>query len=72
MPELTPTQASYITISEAADLLRVSQRTVYRWVKEGEIPCFRLGNVTRIAQQDLSAFIKRHSDSGATDGPSGG
>lgn len=68
MTRQTATQSPYITISEAADLLRVSQRTVYRWVKDGKLPCFHIGNVTRIAEQDLFAFIKQHSGTGAHNG----
>ncbi|RME59061.1 DNA-binding protein [Candidatus Parcubacteria bacterium] len=72
MTQQTTTSSAYITIPEAADLLRVSQRTVYRWIKEGKLPCFHIGNVTRIAQQDLFAFIQKHSNTGDNKhGPAG-
>lgn len=57
-PTLDP---SFTTIPEAAQILRVSQRTVYRWVKSGALPCFKQGNVTRIATDALRKFIAENS-----------
>ncbi len=50
MPLLTPVQA--------AERLGVSRMTIYRYVKEGMLPCVRLGSTAlRIDPADLDAFI---------------
>jgi excisionase family DNA binding protein len=48
----------YLTVDEAASLLRVAPSTVRRWIRQGEVPAFRLGK-RRVAlrRTDLSALI---------------
>ena len=63
-----PTRRSeYLTIPEAAELLRVSQRSLYRWMRDGQLKCFRVGNITRIAVKDMEDFIERHTGNGVVD-----
>lgn len=33
----------YVTVSEAADILQVSQSTIRRWIREDRVPTYRLG-----------------------------
>ena len=48
----------YITVQEAADHLRVSQSTIYRWIKIGSLKAFQTGyGATRIAVAELQRFI---------------
>jgi len=52
----------YWTIDEVAEKLKVSTRTVYRWVDAGDLPVIKLtpggrGNV-RISEQDLREFLE--------------
>jgi excisionase family DNA binding protein len=44
------------TTQEVARLLRVSQRTVQDWIREGALPAIRYGRIIRIRQADLVAF----------------
>ena len=37
------TEARLLTVNEVADLLRVSRMTVYRLIKEGQMPALRVG-----------------------------
>lgn len=48
----------YLTVSEAAALLRVAPSTVRRWIRSGDVPAYRLGP-RRIAlrRTDLSALV---------------
>lgn len=48
----------YLTVIEAASLMRVAPSTVRRWIREGDVPAYRLGK-RRIAlrRTDLSALI---------------
>ena len=33
----------FVTVAEAATLLRVAPSTVRRWIREGDVPAYRLG-----------------------------
>jgi excisionase family DNA binding protein len=46
-----------LTVAEVADVLRVSNMTVYRLIKGGEIPALRVGKNYRIRQDDLEAYL---------------
>jgi excisionase family DNA binding protein len=39
-----PTQAKVITISELADYLHVHRTTLYRLLKKGQLPGFKIGS----------------------------
>ena len=45
------------TVSEIADLLKMSERTVWRWVATGELAVHRLGRSVRVLDSDLRAFL---------------
>jgi excisionase family DNA binding protein len=48
----------YVTVAEAATLLRVATSTVRRWIREGVVPAYRIGR-RRVAlkRDDLSSLI---------------
>lgn len=59
---LADVQDEYWTIAEVAKKLKVSTRTVYRWVEAGDLPIIKLtpgeaGNV-RVSGRDLGEFIE--------------
>ena len=47
----------YITPSEAARLLRVNERTVRRWIREGKLKARRFGRLLRIPRADLEIQV---------------
>jgi excisionase family DNA binding protein len=49
--------AQWITVQEAADVLRVSKMTVYRLCHEGSLGARRFGRSFRIPRQGLDRFI---------------
>jgi excisionase family DNA binding protein len=53
-------QIKFFTIAEVAERLRVSTRTVRRWIKAGDLVAHRFGGVVRIAETDLRAFLALH------------
>lgn len=61
----------YLTIEEAAKILGVEYKTVYRLVRDGSIPAGRIGRVYRIKQSELDEFFQR-SKSAETRGKGGG
>jgi excisionase family DNA binding protein len=50
----------FYSIDEVADLLRVSTRTIRRWIKAGKLHGHRFERTVRIAHEDLQDFIARH------------
>jgi excisionase family DNA binding protein len=50
-------QLQFHTIAEVAEMLTVSQRTVRRWIKRGELVAHHFGSAVRIAGSDLNAFV---------------
>lgn len=46
----------FITVREAAELLRVSYKTVQRYLAEGRIPYTKAGRIL-IKEQDLMNFV---------------
>ena len=48
-----------ISVREAADLIGVSQKTVYRWIKDGRVPSYRLGGQHFLERSEVNDLIIR-------------
>ena len=48
------------TVTEAAELLRVSRKTVDRLIKRRELPVGRIGRRVLIAGKDIADLFNRH------------
>lgn len=49
-------ERDYYTVAEVAELLDVSHSTVWRWIRAGKLPAFRVGSRNlRIRSRDLEA-----------------
>lgn len=57
VPAPGPSALQLLTVAEVADLLRVSNMTVYRLIKGGELPALRVGKNFRIREQDLDDYL---------------
>ena len=61
---------TFLTPQEVSDLLRVSVYTVRRWIKEGDLPAYKVGRGWRISEADISAWLDRkQSTSASRNGP---
>ena len=58
----------FLKLSEVQGMLGVSRSTVWRWTAENGLKVVRVGNVTRIRESDLQAFLSRHES--ANENPS--
>jgi excisionase family DNA binding protein len=47
-----------LTVSEVADVLRVSRMSIYRMIKQGEMPAFRVGRGYRLREEDVHRYLK--------------
>ena len=56
----------FMTVSEVADLMRVSKMTVYRLIHSGEMPAIRVGKSFRVPEaavgQLINSGLADHSD----------
>lgn len=61
-----PTQKKFLTITEAADYLKVSKTSLRRWTNNGRLACYRVGhrNERRFLLDDLVAFMGESFDTG--------
>ena len=48
------------TVAETAEKLNVSERTVWRLIKSGELRIVRFAGVVRVRPEDRETFIKEH------------
>jgi excisionase family DNA binding protein len=58
-------EARLLTVNEVADHLRVSRMTVYRLIKDGEMPAFRVGRSYRLREEDVHTYLnERYTEAG--------
>lgn len=49
----------WMSTAEAAELLGLRTRTLYRLIDEGQLAAYRFGRVIRLTQADVLAFVER-------------
>jgi excisionase family DNA binding protein len=55
----------FLTVAEVARQLRVSNMTVYRLVKGGQLPAVRVGRGYRLREEDVRKYLQqRYMDAG--------
>lgn len=57
--------AKFMTVTEVADMMRVSRMTVYRMIHAGDLPAVRFGRSYRVPQEAVQAIV---SDTDAATG----
>lgn len=45
------------TLDEVADILKVTKRTLYNYVKSGSLPAVKVGKYWRVSEKNLQIFI---------------
>jgi excisionase family DNA binding protein len=50
-------EVQFFTTSEVAQLLKIKESTVRKWVREDKIDAFKLGRVWRISITSLKKFV---------------
>jgi excisionase family DNA binding protein len=55
---MTAIDEEYLTVAEAAMLLRVAPSTIRRWIRQGDVPAYRLGQRRIVLRRaDLATLI---------------
>jgi len=50
-----------LTVGEVAGIMRVSNMTVYRLIKSGELPALRVGKNYRVRESDVDGYLSERS-----------
>ncbi len=50
----------FLTVSEVARLMRVSNMTVYRLIKSGALKAVQVGNRYRVKESDVHQYLDDH------------
>jgi excisionase family DNA binding protein len=60
-----PVMGRFLTVAEVARQLRVSNMTVYRLVKSGQLAAVRVGRGYRLREEDVRRYLQqRYMDAG--------
>lgn len=51
-------ELSFYSVQEIADILKVSKRTVFRYMHAGTLHAVKIGKAYRISQESLEAFLQ--------------
>jgi excisionase family DNA binding protein len=63
--ESPPVMGRFLTVAEVARQLRVSNMTVYRLVKSGQLRAVRVGRGYRLLEEDVRKYLEqRYMDAG--------
>lgn len=57
---IVPPDDPLLTVREVAALMRVSNMTVYRLIRDGSLPATRVGKNFRIRNTDVGRYFDRH------------
>jgi excisionase family DNA binding protein len=58
-------EARFVTVTEVAQLMRVSKMTVYRLIKQGDVPAVRIGRGYRMREEDVHRYLdSRYTEAG--------
>jgi excisionase family DNA binding protein len=55
----TVQETELLAATDVAGMIGVKETTVYRWCKEGKLPCLKVGKHWRIRREALEDFLKR-------------
>src|ERR687889_1988550 len=55
----TAREKELLAAADVAELVGVKETTVYRWCKEGKLPCLKVGKHWRIRREALEDFLNR-------------
>ncbi len=53
-------KTNFLTVAEVSALLRLSELTIYKYLKEGKLEAVEFGGHYRISESSLFKFIEKH------------
>jgi len=58
----------FYTVKDLAKLLQVTEMTVYRMIRRGDLPHYKIGRSKRFRHDDVEAFLEKCRVSAVNDG----
>ena len=62
MPKIMSNGSNFLTIPQVAEELQVSERTVWRWIRNKELIVHRHGRWVRVHRDEQERFLKLARD----------
>ncbi len=59
---MTSIPVRFYSVTEIAERLGMSEKTIRRWISAGDLVAHRLGQQLRIAENDFQIFLKLRRD----------
>jgi excisionase family DNA binding protein len=56
-----PERQAFLTTEEVLGYLNITPRTIYRLIRNGELPAIRVGRQWRFRRADLDLWVERQS-----------
>lgn len=47
-----------LNITEACEYLRIAKPTLYKYIRKGEVPAFKMGSVWKFHKESLETWVK--------------
>lgn len=63
MPKST---GEVLTIEELSEYLKIPKSTLYKLVREGSVPCQKVGKHWRFHKEAIDVWLRQHSEHGNT------
>ncbi len=63
----TAPQSELMTVEETCRYLKITPRTLYRYLRSRQIPAFKLGKEWRFVRSDLEQWIRDRTRTAADD-----
>ncbi|HHY99100.1 MAG TPA: helix-turn-helix domain-containing protein [Firmicutes bacterium] len=61
-----PSLPPLMTVREVADYLRVSEPTIWRWIREGKLKGIKIGSTRRFSADEIASIIDMERDEGSS------
>lgn len=58
-PQKAKKEQQFYLVSELADNLRVSEMTIYRYIKVGKVKAYKIGKEFRIGKREFDSFLNK-------------
>ena len=60
MPAPATRHQPLLSVADIADRLKLSEKTIRRWIERGDLPAHHLGRAVRVSEDDLSLYLHKH------------
>ena len=55
---MTGPKPQWLSTHEAAEIIGITSRTLYRFIDEGQLPAYRFGRVIRLKRNEVDSYIE--------------